>query len=80
MKANKPRTPRVQHLGLETVSSIHRRHNIARQTVLRAIESGRLPAYVAKTDDVGRPIYLVKPSDADSLWGILPIDHELVSA
>lgn len=71
---------RVQHLGLETVTSIHRRLGVTRQTISHAISTGRLPAYVTHTDNDQRVIYLVKPSDADALWGQLSIDPELAFA
>lgn len=79
----KEQKTRVLDIGLCTVSGIARRYGLARPTVMYAIRTGRLPAYRASTDD-GRGLYLVKPSDADTLWGTrikpIPHDHELIPA
>lgn len=40
----------------------------ARQTVLKAIADGRLPAESVEIAG-GRRVYLVDPADADALWG-----------
>lgn len=77
----KPR--RVQPTGLETVSACAARFGLARTSVVRAINSGRLPAYTADTHE-GYDLLLVKPSDADAIWAArrkpLAIDKELVFA
>lgn len=74
---------RVQPTGLETVSVSAVRNGVARQTVIRAITDGRLPAYSAETN-ADHPIFLVKPSDADALWATrkkpLVVDPELIFA
>lgn len=79
----KEQKTRVQNIGLSTVSGIARRYGLTRPSVMYAIRTGRLPAYRASTDD-GRGLFLVKPSDADALWGTrvkpLAIDPELTFA
>lgn len=72
-----PTVKRVQATGLETVARSAKRKRIARQTVLRAIYDGRLPAYSA-TSNGESDIYLVNPADADALWGVRtePLVHD----
>lgn len=79
----KQRNIRAQRIGLCTVSGIARRYGLARPTVMHAIRIGKLPCYLATTE-MGRDLYLVKPADADVLWGTrvkpLPHDPELIPA
>lgn len=74
---------RIQPTGLETVTACAERFGMSRTNVVRAINSGRLPAYTADTNE-GYDLFLIKPSDADALWAArrkpLAIDPELVFA
>lgn len=51
-----------------SVSIVAMRFRKARQTVLKAITEGRLPAESVPIAG-GRRVYLVDPRDADALWG-----------
>lgn len=70
------RIRRTQHTGLRTVSGIASQFDVARTTVVRAINDGRLPAYTADGD--GGVLFLVKPADAEALWGLRaqPLSHD----
>ncbi|MCB1256573.1 MAG: hypothetical protein KDB26_05670 [Microthrixaceae bacterium] len=60
---------RLQELDMETAPHAGKRHGRAHTTVLRAIELGRLPAYVVRGRGEGaRPLYLVRPGDVDRLF------------
>lgn len=76
---------RLQRLNLATPGTIARTHGVARETVFKAINDGRLPAYVVTTaNPTRRGHFLIRPADADALWGLrkkpLELDPELVFA
>lgn len=58
---------RTHDLPYETTGTTARRLGIAISTVDAAIACGRLPAYRVTRGD-GRPMYLIRPQDADQLW------------
>ena len=82
--ANKKPHDRVQALGLETITAAASRLQIARNTVLYAINTGRLPVYGASSGKANDYVYLIRPEDADQLWGDrthpLQHDRELIPA
>lgn len=78
MKRIHPSSARSQHLGLLTVSAIASRFHVSRPTVVKAIHAGRLPVYLATTDNDERSLYLARPADAEALWGLRsqPLAHD----
>lgn len=70
---------RLQYLNLATPSTIVRSHRVTREGIYKAIEDGRLPAYVVTTaSPTRRGQFLIKPADADALWGLRkqPLTHD----
>ncbi|SHX65030.1 hypothetical protein [Mycobacteroides abscessus] len=64
------RTPRTRSLPVATVRTVARERRVAVRTVIAAIESGRLPAYVVHRPE--RDLYLVRREDAELLWPARP--------
>lgn len=72
MTTTVPRERRELKVPLETVTAAARRVGRARATLVHAIKTGKLPAYV-----IGGGATVVKPSDVDRLYGVIPVDEEL---
>lgn len=74
-------TPHSAVLALETPSASALRLGIARNTVIAAMQDGRIPVYLIH-GKVGME-RLIKIADADAIWNrgrALSIDAELVAA